>query len=385
MSVSLLIYFIFAPRALVSIFIGKFIDKYSKKKIIIITDTISALCTLVVVILMFTNRLTINHKYIINVILGTMEGIQSPASAVAVGILVPKHKYGKIGGLISITENLNIVLFPMLATAIMGFAGIEGILLFDIASFLFAILIMIFFIKIPDAPAEEKKEEMLSGFKEGFSYLKTHKGILYIIIAMALLNFLSRLSYENILSPMILARSNDSEFALGVVTSLIGLGGILGGLLVATIKLPKNKVKMLFYSAVISFLLGDLMMAFGQNVYFWGFAAIAASLPIPFTFSAQLVLIYNNVETNIQGRVFAVRNAMNYTAIMLGILLGGAISEYIFEPFIRGSFGLAAFLRLLVGDTKGSGMALMFICTGIIGAISCLLFINNRHIKKLMK
>ena len=217
---------------------------------------------------MFTNRLTINHKYIINVILGTMEGIQSPASAVAVGILVPKHKYGKIGGLISITENLNIVLFPMLATAIMGFAGIEGVLLFDIASFLFAILIMIFFIKIPDAPAEEKKEEMLSGFKEGFSYLKTHKGILYIIIAMALLNFLSRLSYENILSPMILARSNDSEFALGVVTSLIGLGGILGGLLVATIKLPKNKVKMLFYSAVISFLLGDLMMAFGQNVYF---------------------------------------------------------------------------------------------------------------------
>jgi hypothetical protein len=119
-----------------------------------------------------------------------MEGIQSPASAVAIGILVPKHKYGKIGGLISITENLNTVLFPMLATAIMGFAGIEGILLFDIASFLFAILILIFFIDIPDVPVEKKKEEMFSGFKEGFSYLKTHKGILYIIIAMALLLWL---------------------------------------------------------------------------------------------------------------------------------------------------------------------------------------------------
>ena len=368
-----------------SIFIGKFIDKYSKKNIIVITDTISALCTLVVVILMFTNRLTINHKYIINVILGIMEGIQSPASAVAIGILVPKHKYGKIGGLISITENLNTVLFPMLATAIMGFAGIEGILLFDIASFLFAILILIFFIDIPDVPVEKKKEEMFSGFKEGFSYLKTHKGILYIIIAMALLNFLSRLSYENILSPMILARSNDSEFALGVVTSLIGLGGILGGLLVATVKLPKNKVKMLFYSAAVSFFLGDLLMAFGQNIYFWGLAAMAASLPIPFTFSAQLVLIYKNVRTDIQGRVFAVRNAMNYIAIMLGILLGGAISEYIFDPFIRGSSGLAYFLRLLVGDTKGSGMALMFICTGIIGLFSCLLLLNNKHIKKLMR
>ena len=120
-------------------------------------------------------------------------------------------------------------------------------------------------------------------------------------------------------------------------------------------------------------------------MYILGLCSYSRQPANPFTFSAQLVLIYNNVETNIQGRVFAVRNAMNYTAIMLGILLGGAISEYIFEPFIRGSFGLAAFLRLLVGDTKGSGMALMFICTGIIGAISCLLFINNRHIKKLMK
>ena len=112
---------------------------------------------------------------------------------------------------------------------------------------------------------------------------------------------------------------------------------------------------------------------------------MAASLPIPFTFSAQLVLIYKNVRTDIQGRVFAVRNAMNYIAIMLGILLGGAISEYIFDPFIRGSSGLAYFLRLLVGDTKGSGMALMFICTGIIGLFSCLLLLNNKHIKKLMR
>ena len=131
---------------------------------------------------------------------------------------------------------------------------------------------------------QKKRKGDVTCFKEGFSYLKTHKGILYIIIVMALLNFLSRLSYENILSPMILARSNDSEFAPGVVTSLIGLGGILGGLLVATIKLPKNKVKMLFYSAVISFLLGDLMMAFGQNVYFLGLCSYSRQPANPLYF-----------------------------------------------------------------------------------------------------
>jgi len=385
MSVSLLTFFTFAPKALVSIFIGNFIDKHSKKNIIMITDTVSALCTLSVCLLLYTNRLSIYHIYIINIVLGFMEAIQSPASSVAIGIIVPKNKYEKISGLMSVSENLNTVLYPMLAAALMGFSSIEAVLLFDIGAFMFAIIIMIFFIKIPEVQLEEDNEEKIfSGFKEGISYLKTNKGIFYIIIGMTLLNFFSRLSYENILSPMILARSNNSEFTLGVVTSIIGLGGILGGLLVSTVKLPKNKVKMLFYSAAFSFLFGDLLMAFGQNVYFWSIAAVAASLPIPFTFAAQSVLIYNNVKTEIQGRVFAVRNAMKFTAIPMGILLGGAISEYVFEPFIHGGSNFAAFLLSLVGDTSGSGMAIMFICTGILGSISCLLLSNNKHIKNLM-
>lgn len=349
MSVSLLTFFTFAPKALVSIFIGNFIDKHSKKNIIVITDTVSAYCSLAVCLLLYTNSLSIYHIYIINIVLGFMEAIQSPASSVAIGIIVPKDKYEQISGLMSVSENLNTVLYPMLAAALMGFSGIEAVLAFDIGAYILAILIMIFFIKIPEVQVEEEEEKIFSGFKEGIAYLKINKGIFYIIIGMTLLNFLSRLSYENILSPMILARSNNSEFILGVVTSLIGFGGIVGGLLVSTVKLPQNKVKMLFYSAAFSFLFGDLLMAFGQNIYIWSIAAIAASLPIPFTFAAQTVLIYNNVKTEIQGRVFAVRNALKFTAIPMGILLGGAISEYIFEPFIHGGSKLAAFFTYFSG------------------------------------
>jgi len=383
MSVSLLTFFTFLPKALVSIFIGNYIDRHSKKIIIMMTDTVSALCSLTVCFLLYTNTLSIYYIYIINIVLGIMEAIQSPASSVAFGIIVPNDKYEKISGLNSISENLNTVLYPVLASSLIGLFGIESVLLFDIGSFIFAIIIMIFFIKIPEVQAEENEGNMLSGMKEGFSYLKINKGILYIIISMTLLNFLSRLSYENILSPMILARSNNSEFTLGVVTSILGLGGIIGGLIVSTVKLPQNKVKMLFYSATFSFLFGDLLMAFGQNIYVWSIAAVAASVPIPFTLAAQSVLIYNNVKTEMQGRVFAVRNAMKFTAIPIAILLGGAISEYIFEPFIHGASNLAAFLRTLIGDTNGSGMALMFIFTGIMGSLSCLLLANNKQVKKI--
>ncbi len=49
-----------------------------------------------------------------------------------------------------------------------------------------------------------------AGIAQGFDFLKKEKGILYIMLTMALINFCSRLTYENILSPMILARSSGS-------------------------------------------------------------------------------------------------------------------------------------------------------------------------------
>lgn len=121
MSVSLLTFFTFASKALVSIFIGNFIDKHSKKNIIVITDTVSAYCSLAVCLLLYTNSLSIYHIYIINIVLGFMEAIQSPASSVAIGIIVPKDKYEQISGLMSVSENLNTVLYPMLAAALWVF------------------------------------------------------------------------------------------------------------------------------------------------------------------------------------------------------------------------------------------------------------------------
>lgn len=383
-SVSLLTFFTFAPKAFVSIFAGKFIDCHRKKIIIMVTDSLSAVCSLAICILIFTGHMSLYYIYVINIVLGFMEAFQSPAVSVAFGIIVPENKYEKMSGLNSITENLNTVLYPMLAAAVMGFFGLSGVLVFDIATFLFAVTIMIFYIQIPEEKFEVKqKEGIFHGFHEGVTYLKTHRGIFYILLCMAILNFLSRLSYENILSPMLLARSNNSQVVLGIVTSIIGIGGIVGGILVTALKMPKNKVKMLFYSAGISFLCGDLCMGLGQNVYIWSIAAVAASLPIPFTFAAQSVIIYTNVKTDMQGRVFAVRNAMKFTAIPIAILLGGIISEFVFEPFVRSANKFAGILLKLVGNTKGSGMAIMFLCTGITGLVCCILFVNNKNMKEI--
>lgn len=383
-SVSMLTFFTYAPYILVSVFAGTFIDKHSKKRIIMFSDSIASLCSLSVFILIGLNELQIWHVYIVNAICGLMNSFQSPASAVAVGIIVPKNKYEKVSGLNSFSQNLITVVNPMLATAVLSIGGLKSIILIDMITFIIATLVLLFFIKIPEDNFKEEEEEgIFQGCKAGFLFLKNKKGLIQIMLSMALLNFFSRLTYENILAPMILARSGENQSVLGIVTGILGLGGILGGIIVATIKLPKDKVKVLYFSSALSFLFGDVLMGLGQNVIIWSIGALAASLPIPFVFAAQSALLYNNVPTKMQGRVFAVRNIIQYTTIPIAILLGGILADYVFEPFMKNGTVIARFLISLVGNTEGNGMAVMFLCTGILGFISCIILSENKIVKEL--
>lgn len=144
-----------------------------------------------------------------------------------------------------------------------------------------------------------------------------------MIFSMALINFFSRLTYENILSPMLLARSGGNEQIMGLVSSVMGMGGIAGGLLVATGKIKGRPVRMIYLSAAFSFLFGDLGIGMGRGAWSWCLAGLAASVPIPFVAAGQRIILYHRVPREIQGRIFAARNALQYCSIPAGLLLGG--------------------------------------------------------------
>lgn len=383
LSVSLMSFCDYVPYILVSLFVGAFVDSHRKKSIMLVADTIAAMGSLSVLLLLVTGHLSIWNIYLINVVMGVTTAFQQPASAVAVGNLVPKEKLSNVSGMNSFSSNLIMVVRPMLAAALYGLGGLPLLLLIDLLSFAFAFCILLFFIRIPDQPEKRKRTSPFAGTAEGFAFLKKERGLLYIMLTMALVNFFSRLTYENILSPMVLARSGNSSMALGVVNACMGIGGILGGVIVSFKKESRNKVGLIYISAALSFLLGDITMALGRNTFWWSFAGIAASLPIPFIMAGENTILYRKVPTDVQGRVFAVRNAVQYSTIPIGILLGGVLADYVFEPFMGSGKGLAALLGKLVGVGTGSGMAVMFLCTGVCGFLVSTISYRNREIRKL--
>ncbi|WP_411677250.1 MFS transporter [Caproicibacter sp.] len=386
MTVSLLTFFSYLPYLLISVFAGTFIDRHRKKPILLWTDSVSALCSLAVLLLFLSGRFEFWQIYIINAVTGSMNAFQLPAAAVAVGRLVPGEQYDKVSGMNSFSKSLITVATPMLAAFVSSFWSLEGVLEFDLLTFLFAFSVLLFLIRIPERRALREpagRRRLLTDCREGFRFLVNRRGLLSLIFSMAVMNFFSNLTYENILPAMILSRSGQNEIALGVVSGAIGFGGVLGGLIVSFVRMPGDKIRLIYFSAAFSFLFGDVLMGLGRTVPVWIVAALAASIPIPFVAAGQNVILYRTVPEEIQGRVFSVRNAVQFGTIPLGTLLGGALADYGFEPFLKSRAPLATALQRLVGSGSGSGMAVMFLCTGVLGFLLSVCWYRNRNLRSL--
>lgn len=369
MSISLMSFCNYVPYVFCSLLVGDFIDRHRKKTIMLLSDSVAAAGSLIVFICFLQGNLSIWNIYVIYIIIGITNAFQQPASAVAVGRLVPKEKISNVSGMNSFSNNMIVVFSPMLAAFFYAVGGLFLILLIDLASFVVAFCVLLFFISIPEQMEKKSYDSPLAGLIEGFLFLKKEKDILYLMLSMALINFFSRLTYENILSPMILARSSGNNIVLGFVNACMGIGGIVGGIIVSVKKESSHKIKRIYISAALSFLFGDLLMAVGRNSFFWAFAAIAASLPIPFIMAGQNTILYKRIPISMQGRVFSVRNAIQYSTIPVGIILGGYLADYVLEPFMLSGNKIACFLSKIVGAGMGSGMAVMFLCTGVCGFV----------------
>lgn len=388
-SVALLALCTYLPSVIVSIFGGTFVDRHVKKRIIIICDTLAAMGTLFILGFMSYGKLEIYHIYIINIIVSIMNSFQTPANNVVISKIVPEKYYLKIAGLQSISSSIVGILTPALATTLISFFNIKYIFAFDIVTFLFACSVMIFYINIPENLDKNKRTNNKSYFeecREGLIYLKNHQPLFKLILFFTAINLAAYIGGGGItttVTSMIFSRVDNGEIILGRFTLAVALGTLCGGLLVTCMKPPKSRVKAIFISCGISFFICDLSMGISQNPSVWIIANFIGNLPLSILNSNMTTIMRITIPIELQGRVFAARDALQYSTIPFGYLLGGVFADYLFEPFMKSSSPLQQMFSIVVGSGDGSGIALMFICTGITGSVISFWGLRCRSLKAL--
>lgn len=369
----------YAPYVIVSIFAGAISDKWNKKAVMLVCDSFAALTTVCILVLFKTNSLEVWHLYILNTLNGLMNSVQSPASDVATTLLTPEKHYQKTSAMRYFSNSLVSILTPVLAAAIVSFAGLDAVIAFDLATFAVAFTVLLFFIKIPEVPQNESsKETLLQSAKGGISYLGRNKGILCMILFLSAINFIASI-YNAALPALILSKSNEA--ALGAVSSSVGIATLVGSIIATVFPKPKSRSKTICACLLVSMSTENFLLAFGNNTIAWCIGAVLGWLFIPLMSANYDVIFRSTVPKEMLGRVYSVRNTLQFFSIPVGYFLGGFLVDSVFEPFMAGTEN--TLLLNIFGTEKGSGAALLFFVIGIAGVIVCAVFSRIKALREL--
>ena len=362
----------YAPYVAMSIFAGSLTDRLNKKKTMLVCDLIAALGTVAVLLLIKTGSLQTWHLYVINAINGLMNTVQQPASEVAATMLIPKKYYQKTSGMRSFSQSLTSILTPIIATAIFTFSGIGAVIAIDLMTFGAAFISLLLFIKIPEPERSGKRNESIwAASKSGLKWLKENPLILRLILFLSCINFVASTN-RAVLPAMVLPKANGGETVLGIVNTCVGAATLIGSFIAAFMPAPKNRVRAICIALFISMSTENFMLALGGSPYIWYAAAVLGWLTIPFMGANLDVIFRNEIPADMQGRVYACRNTLQFFTIPIGYFLGGWLTDDVFEPFAQGNS--SAFLSAVFGSEKGSGAAMMFFFMGVLGVAVCAIF-----------
>ncbi|MBR0229513.1 MAG: MFS transporter [Clostridia bacterium] len=372
-SITLLTLCSFAPTILFRFAAGAVADRCDKKRIMLLADLFAACGTLSVFLLYAFSALRVWHLYIINVLLSFMNAFQEPAAFVATSLLVPKAHYAKAGGLQGFSGAAVSILAPALGACLLAFGGLKAVLICDLASFLFAFVVLLFFIQIPktEKTDQERKEPFRESCMQGFRFLRGHPVILHLILFMACVNFLAKLSNDGMLAPFVLGRTENNQQALGAVQSFVSLGVLTGSLLVIKMKPAKNKLKLIFISTAFVFS-GNIIQSLSASPWVWCAAAFGSYAMAAIMNANLTVFMREQVPLDMQGRVFSAESTLKNCSIPLGLLLGGLLADHVLEPFMAADHPLGRLLTPFFGAEKGSGIAVSFFLAGSIGILMSL-------------
>ena len=372
------------PEILFNFIAGTLSDKWDKKTVLKVSDSFAGVLSFVTLILLIFGKLKFQYIFIINILLGIADSFQAPTSEVVISLIVSKKDYIKTSGIRSFFKSFLDIFVPILSVSIYVLWGLKVIIIIDLMTFIFAYLTLIIFVKIPKLQISDKKENFINDFILGIKYLLSMKDILALIFFMGFINLVYGI-YSTALAPMVLLRNGNNDFQLGIVTSMIGIAGLVGSMLLKFFPKFKNYSVLLTNIMIFSFGVCNFSLGIGKNYIIWVLGIFLGNILVPLLLANVDYLTRVRIPIELQGRVFSARNTIQYLFLPVGIFLSGVLNDFIFYPIIKDNYSLMKNLSFLGKNNQELSIALLYIFIGFLGIIGSIIFRNSKNFKELDK
>lgn len=317
----------FVPQIIISLFGGVWIDRYNRKKLIMLADGVIAVVTLAVAVGFMSGYSGLSWLYSVLVIRSAGAGIQTPAVNAFIPQLVPEEKLMKINGINASLSSLIMFMSPVVSGMVLSWATIELTLLIDVVTAIAGIGMTVLVTAKDYRREKRENSDVLGGIKKGFSYLKSRRFLRNLLLFQVTVVIL--VSPSAFLTPLLVSRRFGSEvWRLSMSEMAFSLGAFVGGLLVSWWGGFSNKIHTTILAGA---LYGLLAVAIGLapafSIYLMFNILIGITMPLyntPIT-----VLIQQRVETDMQGRIFSFMQIATSTSLPLGMVVFGPLADVV--------------------------------------------------------
>lgn len=372
-TLSLMAFFGFLPIIILSPIAGALVDRWNKKLTMAMSDLGAACASVFIFTMATTGQLEIWHLYLAVAVAGAFETFQFPAYSSAMSLMLKKDDYGRAAAIEGVFGQGAGIIAPILAGAIFGIVGLNGILFIDMATFSFAFAALLFII-VPNPPPSDKPEQRNSLLQDsvfGFRYIWGNKSLLGLQLIFFCGNFLFSIA-ATIMPAMILARTNSDEASLGFVNGAFGLGAVIGGLLMAWKGGPKPRIYGVVGGWVVSGIMNCILFGLVNGVVLWALVGGIGLVSLSFINGSNQAIWMSKVPPRLQGRVFSTRRLIAQVSSPIAMFIAGPLADCVFEPAMQPNGALAGALGGIFGTGAGAGMAVMTTFTGILLVVSVL-------------
>lgn len=322
------------PSVVLGPFVGALVDRWNRRRILLISDSSIALVTLGLAYLFFMGWAKVWMVYLALFLRALGGGFHGPAMTASTSLMVPDTQLTRIQGINqTLYAGLNIISAP-LGALLLETLSVQGVLLIDAGTALFAILPLIF-IAIPQPKNQRisQKENLISSvwddFLAGLKYVMGWAGLRFLLVMALSINMIISPAFS--LLPLVVREHfGGGALQLGWFNSAFGVGAVGGGVTLSIWGGFKKKM----YTSLMGLgglSLGLMILGFAPGSLIWlGIVGILiGGIFIPITNGPINAVIQATVEPSMQGRVFTLVGSLASAMTPLGLIIAGPLSEFV--------------------------------------------------------
>ncbi|MDR6551657.1 MFS transporter [Paenibacillus qinlingensis] len=313
----------FLPQAILGPFIGVWLDRWNRKKTMIVADSAIAFFSLILGIYFFFGEPSLGFVYVILMIRSTASAFHAPAFQAAIPLIAPEDQLTRVAGWHQMVFSFSTVIGPALGIAVYSATSLGAVLFLDVVGALIA-NIMLSFVKIRQPKAESiHTPSFLKEFKLGWDAFVQVKPIVVITLATTIFG-IAFMPLATLFPFMTLSHFGRGGYSASLIEAVFSIGMVLGGVILSVIASKWKDITYMSLSLVVigltclisGVLSKEAFLLFVILSFFMGSAA-------PFYNGPFMAMIQRAYEPAMLGRVISLVTSVMMLSSPIGLMLAG--------------------------------------------------------------